>query len=244
MYDRPDPDGVEPTPYLPAWLDGTPPYGEQYPQPYAEPYQQQYEQQYEQQYQQPYTQPQAQPYGQSYGQPAAQPYERHRYDEAFPPEEEERPQYGGRPIGYYGDPSQELVPRQEARSAELVPTDDDEYEGRRDRRRAGRRDGRVGGVMRTILVCAVLVCVGVFGYWGWTVYEGSTPVVEEGDCIAALNGDDVKPLKCGDSDAHFLVMEIFTNSTDTGSCAQVLGATNPLVVQRDGRSDVWCVGPK
>ncbi|NUU20542.1 MAG: hypothetical protein HOV68_03345, partial [Streptomycetaceae bacterium] len=98
--------------------------------------------------------------------------------------------------------------------------------------------------MRMVLALAALVCLGVFGYWGWTFFQGTADRVHEGDCIAALNGTDVKPLDCADAAARFQVKEIFKDTSDVTVCEMVLGASNPLVVDQDGRNDVWCAGPK
>lgn len=255
MYERPDPEGAEPSPYLPAWLDGTPVYGQQSEQPYGE---------------QPHSE---QPHGpQSYGEPQAFDGQGSTYDAGVV---YEQPSYGGRPggeyvgeySGQYGGPytaqygradsvtEQEEPPPYEPvdRYLPAVPAPRTEVarsaaasgEGRPRRALRGRGGERGRGrTMRSVLALAALACLGVFGYWGWTFYEGSPKTVQEGDCIAALSGDDVKPLACTDQRARFMVQEIFEDSTDVKMCSVVLGSTNPLVVDREGRSDVWCVGPK
>lgn len=230
-YDRQDPQGGQdgpdhaghpaaPAPYLPAWLDATPVHGGE-PQPY-EP------QAYDVQVPDP----------QAYGEYVDGAY----VDGA----------YGGRgdpgyltaePIGWYGaDPapasaSDRALPArvEPSGAAGAVPAAG---------RAARRPRRRLGSVARVALAGGLVAFLGVFGYWGWSYYQGDPRSVQEGDCIAALTGDDIRPASCQDPNVKFQVQEIFTNTADTGACTSVLGATNPLVVKRDGRSDVWCVGPK
>lgn len=136
---------------------------------------------------------------------------------------------------------QQFYPRREVEeppSAELVPR-----VARRQAPPVRRSRGR-GPVIRAVLGVAIAVCLGVFGYWGWTVFQGEGHGVAEGDCIATLQGDNVKPLDCSAGAARFQVLEIFKDTADPSGCAAVVGASNPLVVQHDGRTDVWCVGPK
>lgn len=233
-YDRQDPHGGQdrpddaehpaaPAPYLPAWLDATPVHGGE-----LEPYE-----------------PQAydpQVYdSQAYGEYA---------DGAYGA-------YGGQgdpghltvePIGWYGaDPTPGPTPvpaadralpaRAEPSGAEAAPVPAAHRAARRPRR-------RLGSAARVALAGGVVAFLGVFGYWGWSYYQGDPRSVQEGDCIAALTGDDIRPASCQDANVKFQVQEIFTNTADTAACTSVLGSTNPLVVKRDGRSDVWCVGPK
>ncbi|WP_436775428.1 LppU/SCO3897 family protein [Yinghuangia sp. YIM S09857] len=138
-------------------------------------------------------------------------------------------------------PSAALVPRpaesgvERQSDAALAPT-------RREIREVRGRRG-LGRPVRVLLVFAVVACLGVFGYWGWTLYEGEPAGVREGSCIAALGGADVKPLNCTDARAKYTVLEVFKGASDPTTCAVVLGATDPMVVHRDGRTDVWCVAP-
>lgn len=304
MHDRPEPDGVEPTPYLPAWLDGTPWHGREYGQAYGP----EHERDLGPDHAAPaYGQP---PYtGPTYGGPTyggpeyggsdhgshyGAQYEAHYgspqygagdFDEQPTPYQQldryEAYDYGAHGIqgdgdqygqaAFYGggggapeyrprpgepagrrpaDPpsGQQFYPRRSAgdeqpsaavvpRRAEpvLVPT-------RRERRDA-RGGARLGRPVRILLVVAVVACLGVFGYWGWTFYAGEPAGVREGSCIAALDGNNVKPLDCASSDAKYTVLEVFKGASDATTCTVVLGATNPMVVHRDGRTDVWCVAP-
>lgn len=144
------------------------------------------------------------------------------------------------PIGWYGadpTPDRALPAPVEPSGAEVAPVP----AGRRAARRPRRR---IGSIARIALTGGVLAFLGVFGYWGWSYFQGDPRSVQEGDCIAALTGGDIRPESCQDPNVKFQVQEIFTGTADTSVCQSVLGSTNPLVVKRDGRSDVWCVGPK
>lgn len=297
MHDRQEPEGIEPTPYLPAWLDATPSHGNDHER--GQDYGQYGGAEYGEQYGSPqygsgeYAAPQnGQPqYGQPqygappYGAPAAYGAPRHdgrEYDDGPSPYEQldryEPYDYGGfqrqggsiRQSDQQGSTGstgstpaipasgQQFYPRRDARatpderpSADLAPRDAGSSTGgavvptrgeRRAARQAATRRG-IGRPMLTLLVIAVLACAGVFGYWAFSYYEGEAPGVREGDCIAALGGTDIKPVDCSGPSAKFVVLEVFKGASDTTTCAVVLGATNPLVVKRDGRSDVWCVGP-
>lgn len=300
MHDRQEPEGIEPTPYLPAWLDATPSHGNDYER--GQDHGQYGGAEYGEQYGSPqygsgeYAAPQygtpqygVPQYGQpQYGSPryGAPHHEGREFEDGPSPYEQldryEPYDYGGfyrqggsiRHSEQQGNDGhtpaiptsgQQFYPRRatpdtratrptrdERASADLVPRDaaDGSAGGAvvptrgelRAARQAASRRG-IGRPMLTLLVLAALACAGVFGYWAFTYYEGEAPGVREGDCIATLGGTDIKPVDCSEASAKFVVLEVFKGASDTSTCAVVLGATNPLVVKRDGRSDVWCVGP-
>ncbi|MEU8134096.1 LppU/SCO3897 family protein [Streptodolium elevatio] len=329
MHDRPEPDEVQPTPYLPAWLDGAPSYEQEYGREYAFEHDQglgpdpagpayagpeyggpeygapeyggpeygrpeyggsefggsdhgaHYGAQYEAHYGSPQYGPgdfdepptpyqqldRYEPYdygahgyrgeGDQFGQPPSygggmhayrpRPGEMSAINQANPPAGQ---QYYPRRPAADERPSGALVPR--ANEPASVPS-------RRERREvAGRGEGedgrgsraghdagraRLGRPMRRLLAFAVVACLGVFGYWGWTFYDGEPAGVREGSCIAALGGTDVKPMDCTSGAAKYTVLEVFKGAADATTCAVVQGATDPMVVHRDGRTDVWCVAP-
>ncbi|MGR6997887.1 hypothetical protein ACU686_06910 [Yinghuangia aomiensis] len=53
------------------------------------------------------------------------------------------------------------------------------------------------------LAGGMVAFLGVFGYWGWSYYQGDPRSVQEGDCIAALTGDDIRPASCRDPNVEF-----------------------------------------